>query len=105
MDADADMDRLTGVARSRIRRGSKDRQAAIDGARRGWEDDVEAVALGLDLSGPEAGDDLAHQGAVGLQEGGCGVVAVGLDETGVAAQVSEQEPASRTRLKWCHPQP
>ena len=73
----------------------RDGQPAADRGRRGGEDNVEAVTLGLDLGTAVPSDDIAHQAPVGIEKVGSGPVAVGVDIVGVAAQVAEEEPAGQ----------
>jgi hypothetical protein len=91
VDADADADLL--VRSSSLGLGD-DREAAPDGTADGVEDDVEAVALGLDLRAAESPDSLPDERAVPGQKlrGGCGTTL--LHEGRVAPEVREQEAAS-----------
>ena len=93
IDADPDPDRALGLVVPEALRGRHDRQAAGHRATGGWKDDVEGVALGADLRPSVAGDLLAHEGAISVEQIGRSGVTVALDEGGVAAQVSEQEAA------------
>jgi hypothetical protein len=90
MDPDTDADRL--VLRGLC--GCSDREAAPDCAAHGVEDDVEAVALGLDLRAPESPDRVPGKSAVPRQKLRCRCGAVPLHEVRVTPEIREQEAAS-----------
>ena len=94
MNADTDPDRLVGCGPGVAR----DRQAATDGAAHGVEDDVEAVALGLDLRAAESPDRLPGERAVPRQKRRCRRGAMLLHEVGVAPEIREQEAAGDRAL-------
>ncbi len=75
---------------------ARDRKAAADRAAHRIEDDVEAVALGLDLRAVELGYQTSDKRAISLEEPSSGGGAVVLDEFGVAPQVGEEKPARRS---------
>ena len=89
VNADTDGDRLLRCSPG----VGDDRKPATDGAADGVEDDVEAVALGLDLRAAEASDRLPGERAVPRQQlsGRSGTTL--LHEGGVAPEVREQEAA------------
>ena len=89
MDPDPDPDRLCLGAR--LGRGGDERQAGLDRARGGRKDDVDAVALGLDLGPGVGGDRGPDEGPVRIEQVGRRPVAVRLDERAVAPEVAEQE--------------
>ena len=81
-------------------------EAASHGVADGAEDDVEAVALGLDLGPVEPRDRVAGEISVAGEQGRGGRGPVPLDEVGVTPQIGEQE-APCGRLGWaiCHWRP
>ena len=89
VDPDPDADRaLRGARRPG---GVDDREPGLDRRRGGGEDDVDAVALGADLRALLRGDRVADERAVRREQLRRGVVAVRVDEGGIAAQVAEEE--------------
>jgi len=95
MDSDTDADRL--VLRGLC--GCSDREAAPDCAAHGVEDDVEAVALGLDLRTAEPPDLISGESPIPCQELRSRRGATAFHEVGVAPEVREQEaPGDRTSL-------
>ena len=93
MDANADPDLLVGRVC-----GRRDREAAPDRAAHGVEDDVEAVALGLDLRAAELPDRLPGERAVLRQKLRSGRRAALLYEVGVTAEIREEEAAGDRAL-------
>ena len=91
MDADSYAHRPVR-ARVRVALGfPKDRHPALNRVAGGFEDDIEAVALRLDLGTTNSTDLAAHQPAVVGDEGrGCEIT-VALDEGRVVAEIREQE--------------
>jgi len=92
-DPDRDRPSCSIVA---LGRQLQDAESARDRRTRRAEDDIEAVALGLDLCPVELGDRLAYQTAIRAEQGRRGVVAVGLDPRRIVAQVGEQKATSDT---------
>ena len=89
MDPDPDPER--GIAGRGLDRRGDDLESGLDRRRGRREDDVDRVALGLDL-GPGVGcNRRPDEAAVRREEIGCRLVAAGFDECRVAAQVAEQE--------------
>jgi hypothetical protein len=102
VDADPDADRAT--VRPGCRGAIEDREPALHGAAGRGEDDVEAVAFGLDLGAAEAADDVADERPVRLEERRCRLIAVGLDVSRVVAEVGEQESVRSGRAGDRHGQ-
>ncbi len=89
MDPDPDPDR--GIAGRGLGCRGDDLESRLDRRRGRREDDVDRVALGLDLRPGMGRDRRPDEGAIRREEIGCRLVATGFDECRVAAQVAEQE--------------
>ncbi len=97
VDPDPDPDRSIGSLGRCPGRLVDDGEPAADRRPDAGEHDVEAVALGPDLAAAGRRHRIADDGPVVAQELGRGLVAAGLDERGVVAQVAEQEAPGQGR--------
>src|SRR2546425_570495 len=94
VDADTHAQRV-GILRGGSGSAAEDRHRAFKRLTRAREDDVEAVAFGLDLTSSGPRYVLAHQAAV-LRDQLCGRgITVSLHERGVAPEVREEEGSRR----------
>ena len=91
--ADAYRDRGFRVIAVHFRHRFQDLETATNGGTDRSEDDVEAVALGLDLGALVFSDGLSDERAVSVEQGRSGGRALVTDIGGIAAEVGEQEPA------------
>ena len=91
MDADPDRDRVEMVDQRRLCGALLERERAPNGASNRGEDDVEAVAFGLDFGPVKAHEDPADERPIRAQELGSLRVASSLDEACVVAEVREEE--------------
>src|SRR5438552_3120225 len=97
MNADADRDRPFRMLRGRARGGGLNRETTAKRATGRRKDQVEAVALGLDLGATMPPRDLAHEPPIDLEQVGGSPVALGLRELRIAAEVGEQEAPCQVR--------